>query len=297
MSRILVSGLFNMETAVRIRGFPVSYYPIDYDFFGVTSSLSGVAFNLTKALTALGDTVVPVSMTGQDAAGELFLGDLRAMGLQTDYVLPKLKETPASAVLYDETGRRQIYCDLKDIQDTAYDFDRSILDGADAVAACNINFSRPLLDLARDTGKLIATDVHVLSGIDDAYNRNFMEHADILFLSDEGIPSGKEDFVRALGARYHNRVIVLGMGDRGALLHLPAENVLLEQPAFAIGGVVNTVGAGDALFSAYLHFHLKGLCPEEALRRAQLFAALKIREKGAARGFVSEKELEEFLRG
>ena len=49
MSSILVSGLFNMETTVKIRGFPISYYPIDYDFFGVASSLSGVGFNLTKA--------------------------------------------------------------------------------------------------------------------------------------------------------------------------------------------------------------------------------------------------------
>ena len=48
MSSILVSGLFNMETTVKIRGFPISYYPIDYDFFGVASSLSGVGFNLTK---------------------------------------------------------------------------------------------------------------------------------------------------------------------------------------------------------------------------------------------------------
>ena len=216
MSSILVSGLFNMETTVKIRGFPISYYPIDYDFFGVASSLSGVGFNLTKALTVLGDNAVPVSLTGQDAAGELFMKELRAMGLRTDLVLPKLRETPASAVLYDETGRRQIYCDLKDIQETPYEFERSILDGTDAVAACNINFSRPLLELARASGKLIATDVHVLSNIDDEYNRSFMEHADILFLSDEGIPSGKRDFVKTLGARYHNRVIVLGRGP-GAL--------------------------------------------------------------------------------
>ena len=170
------------------------------------------------------------------------------------------------------------------------------MDEADAVAACNINFSRPLLEMAKSKNKLIATDVHVLSNIDDDYNKQFMEYADILFLSDENIPYSKHDFIRNLGARYHNSVIILGMGASGALLHLPHQNILVEKPAFRIDNVVNTVGAGDALFSAYLHYHLKGYSPEDALDRAQLFAALKIRAKGAAEGFVTEDEIEEKLK-
>ena len=35
MANILVSGLINTETTVRVRQFPVNYYPIDYPFFGV----------------------------------------------------------------------------------------------------------------------------------------------------------------------------------------------------------------------------------------------------------------------
>jgi ribokinase len=150
--------------------------------------------------------------------------------------------------------------------------------------------------MAKSKNKLIATDVHVLSNIDDDYNRQFMEYADILFLSDENIPYSKHDFIRNLGARYHNSVIILGMGASGALLHLPHHNILVEKPAFRIDNVVNTVGAGDALFSAYLHYHLKGYSPEDALDRAQLFAALKIRAKGAAEGFVTEDEIEEKLK-
>lgn len=38
MANILVSGLINMETTVRVRQFPVNYYPIDYPFFGVNTA-------------------------------------------------------------------------------------------------------------------------------------------------------------------------------------------------------------------------------------------------------------------
>ena len=54
---VLVSGLVNVETSVKVRKFPIEYYPIDYPFFGVESHIAGVAYNLAKALTTLGDDV------------------------------------------------------------------------------------------------------------------------------------------------------------------------------------------------------------------------------------------------
>ena len=47
---ILVSGLLNTETTTSVRGFPINYYPIDYTFFGIDTAVSGVAFNIAKAI-------------------------------------------------------------------------------------------------------------------------------------------------------------------------------------------------------------------------------------------------------
>ena len=44
--RITVSGLINIETTLKVRKFPIEYYPIDYPFFGVQSEVSGVAYNV-----------------------------------------------------------------------------------------------------------------------------------------------------------------------------------------------------------------------------------------------------------
>jgi len=54
---IAVSGLVNIETAVKVQGFPIPYFPIDYPFFGVRPAIGGVGYNVAKALTVLGDTV------------------------------------------------------------------------------------------------------------------------------------------------------------------------------------------------------------------------------------------------
>lgn len=198
-----------------MRQFPVNYYPIDYPFFGVNTAVSGVAYNISKALKTLGDDVTLLTMTGRDFPAEYIRSELRAAGIGTDWVRPKLKQTPNSVVLYDGEGKRQIYCDLKDIQETPYDFPEDICRDADVVAACNINFSRPLLRQAKELGKTVATDVHVLSDIRDEFNREFMACADILFLSDEGIPGDYRGLPAGAGGRLRKPYHCSRQGSRG----------------------------------------------------------------------------------
>lgn len=293
--KFLVSGLVNTETTTAVRGFPIHYYPIDYPFFGINTTVSGVAFNIAKALQTLGDEVRLTSMTGSDFPAAYIQDALHELSIGSEYVRAKLRQTPSSVVLYDPEGKRQIYCDLKDIQETAYEFDACVLEDIDLVVACNINFNRPLLHLAKQDGKLIATDVHVLSDIHDDYNREFMECADILFLSDETIGENYQPFLWQLAHVYGCRIIVLGRGAKGAAMYLRETDQIVEMPAVSVGHVVNTVGAGDALFSAFLHYYGKGYAPTDALHRAQIFAACKITVSGASSGFVSEQIVEELV--
>ena len=161
--KILISGLLNTETDVAVRHFPIQYYPIDYNFFGIDTFVGGVAFNIAKALTVLGDSVRLASLIGRDLPASQIKSELQELKIDTKYIKQKLKRTPNSAVLYDNEGKRQICCDLKDIQETEYEFDPSMIKDVDLIVACNINFNRPLLRIAKEEGKPIATDVHVLS--------------------------------------------------------------------------------------------------------------------------------------
>ena len=294
MANILVSGLLNTETTAPVRGFPIPYYPIDYTFFGVNTSVSGVAFNIAKALHTLGDHVKLASLLGKDFSAAYIRQTMAESALSDAHVLPLLQQTPSSVVLYDPQGQRQIYCDLKDIQDTAYPFAPEILEDVDLVAACNINFNRPLLHLAQQAGKPIATDVHLLSDLHDPYNQEFLACATILFLSDEAIEGDHRAFLAQLAAVYPSQIIVLGRGKLGASLYQRSTGQIQDFPAYQAGSVANTVGAGDALFSAFLHFYSKGLSPAEALARAQIFAAHKITVSGASNGFVPEETVESF---
>ena len=295
MKKILVSGLINTETTVKIKSFPIEYFPIDYPFFGVNTRVSGVAYNLVKALKSLGDDVSLVTMTGDDFSAEYIKSEVEKAGVDTKHINNMLKSTPNSVVLYDDEGKRQIYCDLKDVQDIKYEFEEEIYNDSDMVIACNTNFNRELLKKAKAAGKIIATDVHVLGDIDDGYNQDFMKYANILFLSDENIKVDYKEFLLLMEEKFGNDIIVLGMGKKGALMYVKAENKFYELPAVEVKEVVNTVGAGDALFSSFIHFYAKGLKPLDCLKRAEVFAAYKIGFDGASVGFTDEVTVEKLV--
>ncbi|MBD5554693.1 MAG: carbohydrate kinase family protein [Roseburia sp.] len=292
--RVIVSGLINIETTLKVRKFPIHYYPIDYPFFGIKSGVSGVAYNVGKALLTLGNDIQIASFLGEDEEGKRILSKLEDEKIGKQFIYRELNETPVTVALYDEEGRRQIYCDLKDIQEKNMGFARleAAIKESDLVVLCNTNFNRSLLKKVKKTGKLIASDVHVLSDIDDEYNKEFMEYSDILFLSDEQLPCSAEQFIFEMKEKYLSKIIVIGLGKKGALLYERSEDRIYRLEAAHVGDVVNTIGAGDALFSCFLNYYMKGYSAVEALVRAEIFAALKICCNGAANGFSNEDTVE-----
>ena len=296
--QILVSGLINIETSLKVDSFPINYNPIEYPFFGIESVVSGVGYNVAKALKTLGSNIDLLTEIGDDLNGEIIKKKVNDDGIDTKHLFEyKDGKTAESVVLVDKEGKRKIYCDLKDIQDRK-PLDESVvnLDDYSLVALTNINFNRTLIKAAHNKGIIVATDVHVLSDINDSYNKDFMENANILFLSNEAIIDHETDFVKELYNRYHNKIIVCGCGEKGALMYIGEEDKFYFEQAVAPKGISSTVGAGYALFSSFIHFYNKGEKLENCLRFAVLFAGIKISQPGGSNGFVNKKELLKFAR-
>lgn len=294
MPRLLVSGLINIETTLRVEAFPLHYNPVNYPFFGVASSVSGVGYNVAKALTRLGHAVAFTSLIGRDNAALQARAALAADGVPGDFVL-EAAHTAQSVIVYDRDGRRQIHVDLKDLQERAYPPERfaEALAGCDLAALCNVNFSRPFLAVARRAGLPVATDVHALASLDDDYNQDFLRAADLLFMSHERLPDAPEAVARAVLERFGAQIVVIGLGGDGALLAVRRDGFVGRFPARRLRPIVNTIGAGDALFSAFLHGYITSGDPYAALRRAQVFAAYKIGATGAADGFLDAAGLDQ----
>jgi acarbose 7IV-phosphotransferase len=295
MAKILVSGLINIETTLRVEGFPIPYTPVRYPFFGLNTSVSGVGYNIARALTVLGDEVRLLSLIGRDPMVRLVRAALERDQIGGENVLELLEQTAQSVILYDGEGRRQINVDLKDIQETVYPqarFSRAA-QGCDMLVLANINFSRPFLEQARKAGLRVATDVHAVTELNDAYNLDFMRAANVLFMSHEWLPVPPEEWARRVWKRFGPEVLVIGLGSEGALLAVKDDNFIERIPAVRTRPVVNSIGAGDALFSAFVHFYVKTGDPYQSLRKALVFASYKIGAVSAADGFLDETGLEQ----
>ncbi len=295
MDRILVSGLINVETTLRVDEFPLTYEPVHFPFFGINSTVSGVGYNIASALSTLGSAVDFLSLIGQDMAGDAVRLALKRDRLAGQYILDRMSHTAQSVIIYESSGRRQIHTDLKDIQDQIYPMDlfAQALRCCALAVLCNINYNRPFLALAKEAGVPIATDVHTISNLKDEYNQDYMAAADFLFMSGELLPCSPEEFAGRLQNRYDAAVIVIGLGEEGALLAVKEDNFIGRIPAVSSRPVLNTIGAGDALFSSFIHTYQQSGDPYLAIRKAVLFSSYKIGEAGAAQGFLTAAELDD----
>jgi ribokinase len=292
MNNILVCGLINIETSLKVDKFPIEYSPVEYEFFGIDSSVSGVGYNIAKAFKKLGDDPMFFSIIGNDIYKEVIFNDLKKDKIKSDYVLPLLEQTVQSGILYNGNNRK-IILDLKNIQEIKYPIDtlKNIIDRIDVGIICNINFSRDFLKVLKDNGKMIATDVHVLNDINDSYNNDYIKYSDILFLSNENILGHENDMIIQLSQKYNHDIIVVTMGENGLLIYVREKHETKHFDAIKTREVVNTIGAGDALFSCFMHYYCDTKDPYYSIQLATLFASYKIGENGGSKGFLSGEEL------
>lgn len=294
---ILVSGLINVETSMQVKEFPIQYSPISYPFFKIKTGVSGVGMNMSKAFAALGDEVKMMTFIAEDEDGERIIHALEKEKIDTSDINKRMKETPAAVVLYDRVGNKQINCDLKDVQDQVYDTNRlrEILKACEAVVLSNHHFNKELLKTAKKMKKLIATDVQVIHDTHDGFNKPFMMSSNILFLSGDNLSCAPEEFTMKLEELYHNQIIVIRLGENSAMMYVKEENKLYHLNSVQVRENVSTDGAGDALFSSFVHYYVKGVGAVEALKRAQVFVSYKLGEKGSNNGFADEALIEELL--
>jgi sugar/nucleoside kinase (ribokinase family) len=144
--------------------------------------------------------------------------------------------------------------------------------GADLAVLTNVRFAMSLIRPAEELSVRIATDVHLMSDVNDPRNRPWLEASDVIFSSHERLPCPPREWLARVFGRYPGcEVVGIGRGADGATLGL-RDGTLVRAAAVAPRGVVSTAGAGDTLFASFLHGWLATGNPARALEAAVLYA-------------------------
>ena len=189
-----------------------------------------------------------------------------------------------------------IFEDVKDIRTVEYDcdlFERQIQD-KDMVLISNCNFCRPIIGLAKKYQKPLAVNVRSMRAEKIANKEDFLAAADILYISDDDLESDHYDCIKECREKYDPEIVIMGIGDKGVILYTKEDNSVIEYRPVKTNEIVNTIGAGNALFSSFMHYYVKTKNAKEAIKNALLFASYKIGFVGTSNGFMTEEQIEQW---
>ncbi len=265
-----------MSTLYGIGELMIDFQPADGEMT-FKGNAGGAPANVCVQAARLGQNGVYISRVAQDAFGDYLIGALRDCGVDVSHIVQtKAYETPFSFVTLDKDGERKFkFCrqnaaDLHYPYESLFDiipFDRGdVIDfgtvALTAQSSCDVH--RQLLRWARDFGAIVAFDPNLRPELWSADYKlrqailEFSSFADIIKVSKD-----EYDYYfsfhrnRNYIARPHPKVFGSGVqvlvvtdGAKGAKVYLRNGKVF-ECPGYKVQAV-DTTGAGDAFFGAFL---------------------------------------------
>ncbi len=300
--KLTVVGSYNTDLTVRAPRIPVGGETILGGPF--QSGPGGKGANQAVAAARLGADVTMLVKLGSDPFGDQAAENLARENIRCDYVLRSAEShTGVAFIVVDDAGENMIVvaAGANNLLSPA-DIDRAreAITSADLVVfqlEVPVETVTHAARLARQAGVRVLLNPAPGRKLD----RDLLEQVDILTPNEteaaliSGLPVTNVREAEAAGKKLLEegvRAVVLTLGSNGALVvtpqgsqHVPGRRVK----------VVDTTGAGDA-FSAALAVRLaEGKDLAEAVRFANLTAALQVTRFGTAQAMPSRQEVEAFL--
>jgi ribokinase len=262
----------------------------------------GKGANQAVAARLCGASVAMVAKVGSDLFGPATITNFQSQGIDASHV--RIAEGVSSGVapIFVEPGGQNRIIVVKGANDTLspedVDAAEPLLGKADMIV---MQFEIPLRTVYHTVRFAGSHDIRCIVNPAPAQQVDFQQLAGAdYFIPNEteaelitGMPvHSLEDAERCAGflLRKGLKRVVLTLGARGALLAGPEGSELI--PAFKVEAV-DTTGAGDAFIGSFGVFLGEGLAEKEALRRANLYAALSTTKVGTQKSFVNRAEFEE----
>jgi ribokinase len=298
-SFIAVVGSANVDLTTFIDVFPRPGETI----FGKRFDLGfgGKGANQAVAARLCGASVVMVARVGSDLFGPATIRNFESNGIDTTHV--RVAEGVSSGVapiFVDPSGQNRIIVvkganDMLSPEDV--DAAAALLRKADTIV---LQFEIPLRTVYRTVKFARANGIRCIVnpapaqpidfkevGAADYFIPNESEAATITGMPVHSIDETKKSAEYLL--RQGMRRVVITLGERGCLAMGPDRMELI--PAFKVQAV-DTTGAGDAFIGSFAVFLSEGLPEDEALLRANLYAALSTTKVGTQKSFCNRVDFE-----
>ena len=301
MGRVVVLGVFVADTAYRADRMPRMGETILGKSFALGPG--GKGSNQAVAVGKLGAEVSIISRLGEDDFARMALQTWKAANVTPKVITDASSYTGAAYIFIDDnTGDNAIIIAPGAAAQFSTD---DIAQNAELIAGADVfmtQLEQPVevakagLEVARQSSKITILNPAPATALE----RDFFELCDFItpneteaeVLTGITVKTAKDaenaaEALVALGVK----TPVITMGEQGAYLHGYGMT-----PAFNVGPVVETTGAGDAFNGGFATALSEGKSPEEAVRFGCATASISVTRAGTAPAMPSREEVEKLLR-
>jgi sugar/nucleoside kinase (ribokinase family) len=289
---VVVVGNVGIDTNVYAPGGDINF-DVESNFTENLDYVGQAGGYASRGYAQLGKRTAFVGYVGDDFGGRFIRQELAFDGIDTTALFDDPSGTSRSINFMYRDGRRKNFYDGKGHMQLQPDLEmcQAIL------AECRLahfhipNWARQLLPMDRVSVLTIACDIQDVVTVDDAYRRDFVVEADVLFFSavNQADPT---PLIQTFLAAKPDQIIISGMGAQGCALGT-VDGIEFFPPVEMAAPVIDTNGAGDSLAVGFLtSFVLDGYSLRDSILRGQIAARHSCTLKASSSNLITREQLD-----
>ena len=297
-SEVVVVGNVGIDTSVFLPSSPelIDGLREEGHFSSNVDCLGHAGGYTARGFAALGLDTAFIGHVGDDQMGRWVRAELAGDGIDLTGLAIDPQGTARSVNLMGSDGSRINFYDGRGHRSITVDpsLAEQLFAGSRLAMFHLPDWARTLLPVAKRAGAVVACDLQDVRDPDDDYLTDFVEGADILFVSSTH-HLNPAPMLKQLVRRSNGSMVVCGRGGLGVAI-ATTEGIRVYPPPRVDLPVIDTNGAGDALAVGFLVAHeLEGRPVEEAVQRGQLAARWTCAQRASSSDLVTREQLEDLV--
>jgi ribokinase len=290
---ITVIGSINMDLVVDTTIFPKQGETVLGNLF--TTVPGGKGANQAVAVARLGGNLHMVGAVGQDSFGKELTNNLKAEGIDTQFVYATDKAATgiANILLYEQDNRIIVVPGANAlITPKEIDAAKTLIEKSEMVIM-QLEIPAETVQYALQVCKDLNVPVLLNPAPAESFNTSWMELVDYLTPNETECADIFSENVESALEKYPNKLIVT-LGSNGARYFDGKEHIFIEGYKTK---AVDTTGAGDTFNGALAYAVTNGQSLKEAVHFANIAASLSVEKFGAQGGMPTLQMVENRLGG
>ena len=215
---VVVVSATGIDTNIYFPGKDIDF-SVEANFTENIDYVGQAAGYASRGFAQLGKKTAPMDYIGDDYNGRFIREEMAMDGINIDAVFIDPMGTRRSINFIYKDGKRKNFYDGKGSMNIKPDIVafRKILQRTHLAHFNIVNWSRYLLPVAKALGVTIACDLQDIVEANDAYRKDYVEFADVLFFSAVNYEDPTPLMKKFLQSK-RGRVVIVGRGARGCAL-------------------------------------------------------------------------------